>query len=359
MHASLTLGNRARSARRRGFTLIELLVVIAIIAVLIALLLPAVQAAREAARRSQCINNLKQLGIALHNYHDTIGSFPPGASDMVNGWQQWSALAMMLPQLEQQPIYNAINFANTGNSANPNVGSSNTTVINATVQVFLCPSDIDRMTNPNGHVNYAMNWGSKAFRYSSAPSGPFVAADRTSARVGIRDVLDGTSQTAAASERVKGIGDGRLLGLQNSAVEQLDSSNPDSDLMSLAATSDSDSGLNSPLYYQACRSLPALGTVATTGISGGLWHTVLMGNTCYTHVMPPNSQSCGYGSITNSNSDGNHPQGALTATSRHPGTVNVLFLDGSTRSIKSTINVPVWWALGTKSGGEVVSADQY
>ncbi len=96
------------SLRRRGFTLIELLVVIAIIAVLIALLLPAVQAAREAARRSQCINNLKQIGLAIHNYHGTINCFPPGESDLLNGWQQWSALAMLLPQLEQQPLLRGI-----------------------------------------------------------------------------------------------------------------------------------------------------------------------------------------------------------------------------------------------------------
>src|SRR5664279_3132940 len=97
---------------RRGFTLIELLVVIAIIAVLIALLLPAVQAAREAARRAQCVNNLKQIALALHNYHDTVGTFPPGSIDDVN-WNGtwWNWLAFILPQLEQRNIYNAINFS--------------------------------------------------------------------------------------------------------------------------------------------------------------------------------------------------------------------------------------------------------
>ena len=104
---------------RRGFTLIELLVVIAIIAVLIALLLPAVQAAREAARRAQCTNNLKQIGLAMHNYHQSIGTFPPGQVAVGRrtspytgyaGWTEWSAQAMMLPYMEQSPIYNAINF---------------------------------------------------------------------------------------------------------------------------------------------------------------------------------------------------------------------------------------------------------
>ncbi len=350
---------RAGASRRRGFTLIELLVVIAIIAVLIALLLPAVQAAREAARRSQCINNLKQLGLALHNYHDVIGCFPPGASDMKNGWQQWSPLAMLLPQLEQQPLFNALNFTNTGNSANPNPGSVNTTVTGATIAIFLCPSDTDRMTNPGGHVNYAMNWGSKAYRYSAQPCGPFVAADETAVIVRVQSILDGTSNTAAVSERVKGIGNGWLLGNQNQSTEQLDTTKPDSDVMSLAATADSNNPQTSPLYYQACLALSPLGQVASTGITGGMWHTVLNGNVCYTHVMPPNGQSCGYGSINNTGVDGNHAQGALTATSRHAGTVNVLFLDGSTRSVKSTVAVPVWWALGTMAGSEVVSSDQY
>src|SRR4051794_3694487 len=138
-------------SRHRGFTLIELLVVIAIIGVLIALLLPAVQAAREAARRTQCINNLKQIGLALQNYHDATTSLPfdhgPG------GWNEWGSHVMLLPFIEQAPLYNSINFyypsmnALNGDPAlDPNNGSSlNMTIFSVTINAYNCPSDTDRI----------------------------------------------------------------------------------------------------------------------------------------------------------------------------------------------------------------------
>ena len=130
---------------RRGFTLIELLVVIAIIAVLIALLLPAVQAAREAARRAQCVNNLKQMGLALHNYHQSISSFPLaqglGVTNLTTtgGWAQWSAQSMMLPYMEQSAVYKAINFNFL--SSYDMAGQQNYTASTTTINSFLCPSD--------------------------------------------------------------------------------------------------------------------------------------------------------------------------------------------------------------------------
>jgi len=149
---------------RRGFTLIELLVVIAIIGVLIALLLPAVQAAREAARRAQCINNLKQLGLGLHNYHDSVGAVPMGFAGG-GGWEQWTPVIMLLPYIEQKPLFDSINF--TGNIGSGYTGGLNSTAIKSTVSVYQCPSDTDRLTNVQGHINYAGNWGTKPNRYSA------------------------------------------------------------------------------------------------------------------------------------------------------------------------------------------------
>ena len=358
--AMIASARRPYRANCRGFTLIELLVVIAIIAVLIALLLPAVQAAREAARRSQCTNNLKQIGLGLHNYHSTNNCFPQGASDMLNCWQQWSSHVMLLSYMEQQVLFNAVNFVDAGcTGANPNF-AGNTTALRTTVAGFLCPSDIDRLTNPEGHNNYVNNWGSKAFRYSKSSSGPFNTQASTlwggvgSSVIGLRDIIDGSSNTAAFSERIKSIGDGRSLQVKPPVDNGTNPSANQYDGSSLTMT---DQDVEpSALFAQACQALlPATATIATAGAPGGFWHTNLNANTNYNHVMTPNSKSCVYSMA----GDWNHPQGALTATSRHPGVVNVLFCDGSTKVVKNTVSPQAWGAIGTRAAGEVVSADSF
>ena len=354
-----------RSGRPRGFTLIELLVVIAIIAVLIALLLPAVQAAREAARRAQCVNNLKQLGISVHNYHDVLNSLPPGQLEG-NNWMDFSAHTYLLPFLEQSTLYNAINFTDVfqqGQNQGAYWKSSwNSTVFLTKVNVFLCPSDIDRLTTPQGHNNYAACSGSSPASCSEIDSfnGPFIGSGSgmgynqtngyTAAQVfGFRDITDGLSNTACFSEKVKGLTD-------NSVRDNLQ---PTSSVFDLAL-----GGMNKNIpsdYYIACRALSPTTAPLETGQGfttdpngvGCLWHSGYPPQTRYTHVMPPNTWSCDYGN------GGASIRGAHTASSRHPGGVNMLMCDGSVKFIKSTVNLTAWWGLGTKSNGEVLSSDAY
>ena len=358
---------------RRGFTLIELLVVIAIIAVLIALLLPAVQAAREAARRTQCVNNMKQLGIALHNYHDVTGKLPWGAGPW--GWNDWSAHVMMLPYMEQTAMYNAINFTN--GCADGNCGNVNTTAVYNKVNGFLCPSDTDRLTTSQGHNNYMGNAGSAPNAFygwnsqSNGSSGKFsgifcfigVACDSLPAppcgqangqpvfSIGFRDIIDGLSQTVAMSERVKGIG--------SNNNSQIDSSSPSSSFVDVPGVANDGVTDAQPLpFYNACRgfqtSAITLASLDNQDSSGARWDVGYAADTRYVHVMPPNyTIQCG-----GTNDDAGR-QAGYGATSRHAGGVNTLFADGSVRFVKSTVNINAWWALGTRAGSEVISSDSF
>jgi prepilin-type N-terminal cleavage/methylation domain-containing protein/prepilin-type processing-associated H-X9-DG protein len=351
--------------RRRpslGFTLIELLVVIAIIAVLIALLLPAVQAAREAARRSQCVNNLKQFGLAIHNYHSSLDCVPYGEFDMSDGCDQWSGIPGLLPYLEQSVMYNAMNIVVISGSGTAcgTYYPKNTTVTYARLNFLLCPTDSDRLTNSEGHVNYCFNFGSKPFRYSTNPSGPFVV-EATSwqgvaygSSIGrFTNITDGLSQTAAMSERIKGLGNGWNLGSSNSQITSVDPSYPTTVQINLAATTDADVG--AAMYQAKCKAINyRTSTPGSFGNFGGFWHMGLNGNTAYNHVMTPNTWTCAYGQP-----DTNHPQGALNPSSHHAGGVSVLFCDGSVKFIKDSIAPQTWWGIGSRSGGEVVSQDAY
>jgi prepilin-type N-terminal cleavage/methylation domain-containing protein/prepilin-type processing-associated H-X9-DG protein len=319
--------------RRPAFTLIELLVVIAIIAVLIALLLPAVQAAREAARRMQCTNNLKQIGIAIHNYHDVVGAIP------LTGQNWWGPLAMVMPFMEQQAVANSMNFMVRSQDA------SNTTATRTTLAIASCPSDIDRLTTATGHHNYAGNAGSSAdsVAYGNTPqyNGPFNGASRTRA-IGFASVSDGLSNTAAFSEKLKGIG----------SINAFDPMRPSSTIVSVTFTSP-----YSPTTDRATcmASLPIpTATIDTQAAGQGAdWTRAYAFSAQYNHVMLPNTWSCATGKTSDPNN------AAPSAGSRHPGVVNVLMLDGSVKAIKSTISNTAWWALGTMAGGEILSADSY
>src|SRR4051812_12728907 len=226
-----------RQHRSAGFTLIELLVVIAIIAVLISLLLPAVQSAREAARRAQCVNNLKQIGLAMHNYHSAQGVFPMGSSvapqDNSPGiqgsiWSAWSAQAMMLGFLEQGPLYNACNFSwavldgsNFSGSANVAASSNiNQTALFTNISSFMCPSDPNVGQGQNNN-SYAASYGattSNCYNWTTFTPGDFSRSSETGGdstgiftigkSYGIQHITDGSSNTVAYSEAVVGDSNG-------------------------------------------------------------------------------------------------------------------------------------------------------
>jgi prepilin-type N-terminal cleavage/methylation domain-containing protein len=349
--------------RQRAFTLIELLVVIAIIAVLIALLLPAVQAAREAARRMQCVNNLKQIGLATANYESAIGCLPWGEPIRVypggqNGNTTPSCFVMMLPQLEQGALFNACNFAALPvNGFWANTNPQNATVQLTKLNVFVCPSDTNRITFPYGTTNYAANAGADAWAFdyqptyaSGAPnqfSGPFCG---TGVTVKLSNIVDGTSNTVGYSELVLGIG-------QTTATYD-NLSPPSCPFQITASPSGSGSVVGNPQTdYTNCKAVtisPA-SPLSTNGWPfGAAWWWGRSSQTRYNHVMTPNTWSCDFaGDNADSDSD------AITAGSRHPGVVNCMMMDASVRGIKNSISPPTWWALSTMAGAEVVSSDSY
>jgi prepilin-type N-terminal cleavage/methylation domain-containing protein/prepilin-type processing-associated H-X9-DG protein len=370
-----------RPRLRRGFTLIELLVVIAIIAVLIGLLLPAVQAAREAARRAQCINNLKQIGLALHGYIDTQKCFPIGEGpvDDNNG----SMLAAVLPYMEQGQIFNSINFVYSWASTSGyrefqfsgNRIPGNRTCWLTVLNIALCPSDgRDQLTEAFAHTNYAGCMGAipsvranpcdgVACRIDGSDNGFYRLA--LGPQLGeiqpLAACTDGTSNTAAFSEKVKGIGRNENAGDFGS----IDGEKPSTTywyFSPIPARPGNATLADLPTLYQECvnsttvynsTTTPTIGASPLKIIHQGMrWWVGMTSSGRYCHLMPPNSKYCTAGNE-------NYLEQAFGASSRHPGGVNMAFCDGSVKFIKNTISVPVYWALGSKAAGEVVSADQY
>jgi len=395
--------------RRRGFTLIELLVVIAIIAVLIALLLPAVQSAREAARRAQCTNNLKQIVLAAHNYLSATNALPTmyivySPVGSFNTAQTFSPLARMLPYLEQNSIYNAINFnvsARWGGASMSDIvsqmngstadcdsfGLIQASAAGNQVTSFLCPSDTD-LANLTyfiyvpggsqqlvGRHNYPMNGGTNPFRGGGSGASNGVCYVPTAARsmsgnivsvsccelpngggfgalaggnyetpVDIAAISDGTSNTAMFSEWIRGDGNGSPA-----------TSKPSLGLILRSpAASNAFAGMPNNDFLQAQACDRALIDANTYTWKGDWWLADLFS---YSHTTTPNRKSCNYADI------GGRPYSGITSVvasaSRHPGGSNVGFCDGSVKFLKSSVNPLTWAALGTRNGGEVISSDAY
>ena len=361
---------------RRAFTLIELLVVIAIIAVLIALLLPAVQSAREAARRAQCTNNLKQIGLAIHNYHSAVGCFPLGAAQYnIPGhpatgynWDSWSGHAMMLPQLEHSPMYNAINFSLGNNMPNSYGFYANSTVTGQRASVYLCPSDPNAgnlaLVRPaDGRtdmldVNYVGSVGTTTNSpNNTAPSNPWATMGSTGLfwwyrSYGIQSVTDGTSNTVAFSEAL--VSNGSPNGTY-----------PGNSLQGIAgaggAAQQYDANQNAAAVLAGLQACTAAwqANKNVNEFRGIFWEIGSLGMTMFNTIVTPNSKQYNWGDCRYTG--GGYPNDAMFANvnSNHPGGVNVLMADGSVRFVKDSINQATWWAMGTRGNGEVISSDSY
>jgi prepilin-type N-terminal cleavage/methylation domain-containing protein/prepilin-type processing-associated H-X9-DG protein len=334
--------NRAsRAGHRFAFTLVELLVVIAIIGVLVALLLPAVQSAREAARRNQCMNNLKQIALAALNYEQANGTFP-----LARGrGKSWGQHALILPFIEQANAESQIDYKKV-------VDDSDVRLYH--FPAFLCPSDVEDRLNNSADTDGQENWGRNSYRANAGSgvgdvravgsqpeeennNGVFVAYRA----IEMREVTDGASNTALFSERVRGDGD-------DFEVEVA------SDWYRI-----SEAAMTTKQVYEACSAVnPSTMNRKQSQFSRGgrNWPRGTYVATRYNHIMPPNEKSCArkdgggqLGAVVNDQG------GATTASSFHNGGVNLARADGSVEFASDGVDVLVWQALGSRDGEETPS----
>lgn len=345
---------------RSAFTLIELLVVIAIIAILIGLLLPAVQKVRESASRMKCENNLKQLGLASHNYHDSYHNFPYGkgksyqGSPLVPGvpvYPRWSEMALLLPFMEQGNLFNSIDFnyppetPGMGGVVNfmpayQNPGRQNASASRSIVSIFLCSSDpAQEPPDWPGQCNYLGNMGTTYMCDVSekAPStlDPTAQADGIFyylSSVRLTDVTDGTSNTALFSEKLRGQGN----------------PNPRTDMFVMPAAS------SMAQAYSQCEGINPTTATPLTSKQGYSWVMGEMCCTTYNHVALPNTNTC-----ASTGFPGGMQNMAMVVppSSWHTNGINLLLCDGSVHFVSNGISLPTWRALGSRNGGEVLGSD--
>jgi len=342
---------------RRGFTLIELLVVIAIIAVLIALLLPAVQAAREAARRAQCVNNLKQIGLGLANYESQTSRYPAGSQrgdDPVTcGWSTTgiSLFAMILPQIEQQSVYNSINFwfgSGGGAGTAMPAGITQRTALISQINAYICPSDpgqtpftLSESQNGYAQSSYAGMMGrldtihwycgcpGANYGYGCSGSNTWIPNDGMfwyASSVSLASITDGTSNTIFVGEFARFKNDPDKIFNTWSRAEWFGSNYPGASRIQGMSTS-----------------APKINAKFATTEPGGSW--------------PPASWLGTGVPIVRNQATLN--DGQFGFRSQHPGGANFLFGDGSVKFLKESINMDTYQALSTRAMGEVISADSY
>lgn len=302
-----------------GFTLIEMLVVISIISILLGLLLPALQKARETARSAVCSNHLKQIGIALAAYENAVGAFPIRLG--------FSPHVMLLPYLDQKPTYDSINF----NSSYPDLILANITARQAEFNVYLCPSDRspNQFGKPSdGSTNYGGNAGSDYLKFGD--NGIFGKS-----LVNLSQVTDGLSATIAFAEFTTG--------------RTWQDKNPKRVVFCITPLMIS--AVDIKTFADACADASFQTRQVLFFTRGTPWILADYSSTCYNHVLPPNKPSCTNGAFIQ--------QGAWTAGSLHLSATHVVFADGHVQRISDSVNRTTWRALGTRSGGELPSIDNY